>query len=142
MAAKAMRVALALLGNAATQHSKERGRKILQDMSKDILALVEEDDMFSVTAPLLHGDRFEKKMKDHMDTGRCLRNVSGTREKAHSPFEPRFCKSHPHGPRVLPLWGQQLYMYVPKERRPPLPPRKRELDKQVVQFQALFLETS
>ena len=69
VAAKAARVALALLGNAATQHLKERGRKILQDMSKDVLALAEEDDMFSVTAPLLHGDRFEKKMKDHVDAG-------------------------------------------------------------------------
>ena len=47
VAAKAAKVALGLIGNAASYHSRERRKKVLRDMNKDVLSLAEEDDMFT-----------------------------------------------------------------------------------------------
>ena len=83
VAVKATKVTLGLLGNASAHQSKERRKNVLKDMNRDVLPLVDEDEQFKGAAPLLFGEGFEKKMKEHMDAVRCLR-------KTGKPAEPHF----------------------------------------------------
>ena len=82
VATKATKVALGLLGNAAAHQAKERRKNVLKDMNKDVMPLAEEDDQFKDAAPLLFGEGFEKKMKDHVDAVRCIRK-SGRATESH-----------------------------------------------------------
>ena len=66
VATKATKVTLGLLGNAAAHQAKERRTNVLKDMNKDVMPLAEEDDQFKDAAPLLFGEGFKKKMKDHV----------------------------------------------------------------------------
>ena len=62
----------------------------LKDMNKDVMPLAEEDDQFQGAAPLLFGEGFEKKMKEHVNAVRCLR-------KLEKPTELHFRRGRPHG---------------------------------------------
>ena len=53
---------LGLLGKSSAHQSKERRKNVLKDMNRDVMSLTEEEDQFKDAAPLLFGDRFEKKM--------------------------------------------------------------------------------
>jgi hypothetical protein len=74
-AADAAKAALVLLGNASAAISKERRKKIAKELNKDILPLVESDNMFDEAAPMLFGDGFENKVKDHVESLKCLRRA-------------------------------------------------------------------
>ena len=67
------KAALMFLGNASTQTAKERRKKVTKDLNKDLMSLAEDPEMFEEAAPLLFGALFEKKMKDHLESLRCLR---------------------------------------------------------------------
>ena len=56
---KAAKVALGLIGNASAHHAKERRKKVLKDMNKDVMPLAEEDELFPEVAPLQFGEGFE-----------------------------------------------------------------------------------
>lgn len=90
VAVQAAKVALGLLGNAAAHQSKERRKNILKDMNRDVTSLAEEDEQFKEAAPLLFGEGFEKKMKEHVDAVRCLRKTGKVTES-------HFRRGRPHG---------------------------------------------
>ena len=54
---------ISLLGNAVTQTSKIRRKRILKACNQDIQDLADEDDIFKEAAPNLFGQDFEKKWK-------------------------------------------------------------------------------
>ena len=62
-----------LLGNASAQMAKERWKKITKNLNKDLVSLAEDPEMFEEAAPLLFGASFETKMKDHLESLKCLR---------------------------------------------------------------------
>ena len=79
-AAEADKAALLLIGNASAQTAKERRKKVTKDLNKDLVSLVEDPAMFeAAAAPLLFGASFEKKMKDHMESLKCLRQSMAPR---------------------------------------------------------------
>ncbi len=71
--ANAVKTALALLGNAL---SKERRKLVVKDLNKDASSLAEDDDLFKEAAPMLFGEGFEQKLKNHVEAVRCLRKSS------------------------------------------------------------------
>lgn len=62
-----------LLENASAQTAKERWKKFTKDLNKDLMSMAEESEMFKEAALLLFGTSFEKKMKDHLESLKCLR---------------------------------------------------------------------
>ena len=62
-----------LLGNASAQMVKERWKKITKNLNKDLVSLAEDPEMFEEAAPLLFGASFETKMKDYLESLKCLR---------------------------------------------------------------------
>ncbi len=58
--------ALALLGNASANLSKERRKLVVKDLNKDASSLAENDDLFKEAAPMLFGEGFEQKLKNHV----------------------------------------------------------------------------
>ena len=68
-AAEAAKAALLLLGNASAQTAKERRKKV----TKDLMSLAEDPEMFEDAAPLLFRASFERKMKEHLESLKCLR---------------------------------------------------------------------
>ena len=73
---KAAKLALRLLANASAHISKERRKTSLKDLNRDLLTLVEDDEMYADVAPMFFGDGFEKMMKDHVEAMRCIRKTS------------------------------------------------------------------
>ena len=64
----AAKTALIVLGNTLAQMTKERCKKIVKDLNKDLLPLAEEAEIFNGAVPLLFGPAFEKNMKDHLES--------------------------------------------------------------------------
>ena len=48
----------------------------VKDLNKDLLMLVEDDEIFADVAPMLFGDGFEKMMKEQVEAMRCIRKTS------------------------------------------------------------------
>ena len=49
-------------------------KRVLRDLNKDLLHLAEDKEAFKGAAPpLLFGDSFERKMKEHLESLKCLR---------------------------------------------------------------------
>ena len=97
---KAAKLALRLLANASVHISKERRKTSLKDLNRDLLTLVEDDEMFADVAPMLFGDGFEKTMKEHVEAMRCIRKTSSKTSN-----ESFFSEGPPPGP-ISPLpWG-------------------------------------
>ena len=65
-ATKAAKTALSLIGNASCQMAKDRRKKVLKELNKDLQPLAEVEGTFAEVAPLLFGNGFEKQMKDHV----------------------------------------------------------------------------
>ncbi len=86
--------ALTLLDNAANHICRDRSNKALKDLNKDLLPLAEDEEMFAEAAPLLFGESFEKKVKDHLESLKCLRKSMAPRTGADQFFR----KSRPHYP--------------------------------------------
>ena len=76
-AGEAASQALRFLGNASTNISAERRRKIANYLNKDLHPLIEDGD-FSNAAPQLFGKDFEKSAKEHIDSVKSLRKISQT----------------------------------------------------------------
>ena len=72
-AVDAASAALALLGNASAHMTCERRKRVLRDLNKDLLPLAEDEEAFKGAAPLFHGETFERRMKDHLESLKCLR---------------------------------------------------------------------
>ena len=51
----------------------ERRKRVLRDLNKDLLPLAEDQEAFKGAAPLLYGETFERRMKDHLESLKCLR---------------------------------------------------------------------
>ena len=51
----------------------ERRKRVLRDLNKDLLPLAEDEEAFKGAAPLFHGETFERRMKDHLESLKCLR---------------------------------------------------------------------
>ncbi len=47
-----------------------------KDLNKDASSLAEDDDLFKEAAPMLFGEGFEQKLKNHVEAVRCLRKSS------------------------------------------------------------------
>ena len=89
---KASKLALCLLANASAHIAKKRCKNALNDLNKDLLTLVEDEESI---APMLFGDGFEiKNMKEHVEAMRCIRKSLNSSSKSTEPF---FRKGHPPG---------------------------------------------
>ena len=77
------KAALMLLGNASTQMAKERRKKVTKDFNRDLMSLAEDLEMFEEAALLLFGASFEKKMKDHLESLKCLRQSMAPKSGYH-----------------------------------------------------------
>ena len=53
--------------------AKERWKKFTKDLNKDLMSMAEDPEMLKEAALLLFGTSFEKKMKDHLESLKCLR---------------------------------------------------------------------
>ena len=71
------------LGNASTQTAKERRKKVTKDLNRDFMSLAEDPEMFEEAAPLLFGPSFEKIMKDHLESLKCLRQSMAPKSGYH-----------------------------------------------------------
>jgi len=93
LAAEAAKAALMLLGNASAQMAKERRKKIIgKDLNKDLVSLAEDPEMFEEAAPLLFGASVETKMKDHLESLKCLRQSMAPRSGYRSDQFFRGCR--------------------------------------------------
>ena len=70
---ESVKLALHYLGNASANISKMRRKKVLKDLNPDLLSLAEQDETFSTAAPLLFGQGFSKKAKEHTEEVKSLR---------------------------------------------------------------------
>ena len=91
-ATKAAKTALSLIGNTSCQLAKERRKKVLKELNKDLQPLAEVEGTFAEAAPLLFGNGFEKQMKDHVEALKCLRKSTGRPQNS----EQFFRKGRPH----------------------------------------------
>lgn len=64
--------AVRLLGNAITQTSKIRRKRVLKVCNSDMQDLVEEEDLFAEALPNLFGSAFEAKMKERAESVKIL----------------------------------------------------------------------
>ena len=72
-ATKAAKTALSLIGNASCKMAKDRRKKVLKELNKDLQPLAQVEGTFAEAAPLLFSNGFEKQMKDHVEALKCLR---------------------------------------------------------------------
>jgi len=72
-----------LLGNASTQMAKEKRKKVTKDFNRGLMSLAEDPEMFEEAALLLFGASFEKKMKDHLESLKCLRQLMAKKSGYH-----------------------------------------------------------
>ncbi len=59
--------------------SRDRRKKALKDLNKHVSPLAEDEEMFTEAAPLLFGVSFEKNMKVHLESLKCLRKSMAPR---------------------------------------------------------------
>ena len=48
--------------------------RVLRDLNKDLVLLAEDEEAFKGAAPLLFGETFKRRMKDHLESLKCLRH--------------------------------------------------------------------
>ena len=77
-AAESARAAITLLGNASAHISRERQKKAVKCFSSKVHLLAEDEDIFVSAAPLLLGKLFETKMKEYLESLKCLSSQSKT----------------------------------------------------------------
>ncbi len=128
-AVEAATSALTLLDNAANHICRDRRNKALKDLNKDLLPLAEDEEMFAEAAPLLFGESFEKKMKDHLESLKCLRKSMAPSTGADQFFSKE--------PSPLPiLWGGNFRGRGGQRYNPYRNPKGREhFQRRVQQFQ-------
>ena len=72
-----------LLGNASTQMAKDKRKKVTKDFNRGLMSLAEDPEMFEEAPLLLFGASFEKKMKDHLESLKCLRQSMAPKSGYH-----------------------------------------------------------
>ena len=93
--------ALALLGNASAHMTCDRRKRVLRDLNKDLLPLAEDEEVFKGAAPLPFGDSFKRKMKEHLESLKCLRRSIAPKSGPEQFFSER--------PLPLPCtWGRHF----------------------------------
>ena len=85
-AKQAVSDALQLLGNANSQISRLRRKRILKSCNPDIANLADRADLFTQAAPHLFGDGFEAKMKERAEAVRVLQKSSKPYQQPQSRF--------------------------------------------------------
>ena len=75
-AVEAATQSLKFLGNAHSNISSERRKKVATNLNKDLRPLVEEPERFSKAAPYLFGRDFEKSAREHVESVRSLRKLN------------------------------------------------------------------
>lgn len=78
--------ALQLLGNANSQISRLRRKRILKSCNPDFANLADRADLFTQAAPHLFGDGFEAKMKERAEAVRVLQKSSKPYQQTQSRF--------------------------------------------------------
>ena len=63
--------------------AKERRKKVTKDFNRGLMSLAEDPEMFEEAALLLFGASFEKKMKDHLESLKCLRQSMAPKSGYH-----------------------------------------------------------
>ena len=106
---EATRTVLRLLGSAISHISTLR-RKILQDLNPDLQDLVEREDVFKSSAPLLFGEGFEVKAKAYTEGLRVLSTASSSKRKVdfreHRPSYGQRRGGGRRNDRYQPYWYQ------------------------------------
>ncbi|XP_064395485.1 uncharacterized protein LOC135342623 [Halichondria panicea] len=116
VSANAVKTALGLLGNALANLSKERRKLVVKDLNKDASSLAEDDEILTEAAPMLFGEGFEQKLKNHVEAVRCLRKSSTNSGGSSSQFF-----SREPSPRELPTWGRPEQKVSKLQRRQKIP---------------------
>ena len=80
--------AVKLLGNASARISHLRRTKVISQMNKALLPLVEEDSNFGEASPSLFGPEFAQKSKQHVDQVKAMRSTLGTSKPFFRPGPP------------------------------------------------------
>ena len=93
-AAEAAQQAMAFIGNALASISAERRRKAAQHINKDLTSLVDDPDNFTDAAPMLFGQTFHQKVKDHLESLRSLKKSAGYNS---GQFFRKSCPHQTHG---------------------------------------------
>ena len=75
-AAESAQLALKLLGNASANISMEQRRKATTHLNSELMTLVEYEDSYKDSAPLLFGKGFDQRAKDHMEAIKSLEKTS------------------------------------------------------------------
>uniref|UniRef100_A0A1X7TF24 Uncharacterized protein n=1 Tax=Amphimedon queenslandica TaxID=400682 RepID=A0A1X7TF24_AMPQE len=108
--------AIQLLGNASTNMSRLRRKKVLKSVNPDIADLADED-IFEAAPPNLFGSGFESKMKERVDSVKLLSASKSNHLPQNRKFFPR---SHSTGPQ---RGGGQSYRGRPtwpkRDQKPP-----------------------
>ena len=98
--------------------AKERRKKVTEDLKKDLMSLAEDPEMFEETAPLLFGaSLIEKKMKDHLESFKCLRQSMAPRSGCRS--DQFFSRGPP------PVFASERQQQLRWTEVPSLPPPKK-----------------
>ena len=93
---KTLRESITLLGNASSQISRTRRKRVLKTLNPKMQDMAEEQELFGDSAPNLFGNGFESKMKERSDSLRILEKSSGPPPAKKRQF---FRQSHPTGPQ-------------------------------------------
>ena len=78
---KAVKTAVQLIGNSNAHISHLRRLRVIGDMNKTLLPIVQEDSNFSTAPPQLFGPDFARKSKDLVDQMRAMRSTTTTTRK-------------------------------------------------------------
>lgn len=81
--------ALTLLGNANSQISRLRRKRILKTFNPDIANLADKSDLFKQAAPQLFGPGFEAKMKERAESVSLIQKSSKSYQQPRERFFPQ-----------------------------------------------------
>ena len=74
----ALEAALTFLGNASTQTSNLKRLKLMEDINKDLVPyIMDQEEHFIAQAPMLFGNHFIKNATEHWEQVRALRKMRG-----------------------------------------------------------------
>ena len=113
-ALSAARAAIELIGNANAKISHLRRTKVISQLNKSLLPLVEEDSYFEEVAPSLFGPEFAHRSKEHKEQVKAMRSA-GTTGNSKQQF---FRSGPPIAGGILPKARERRLPELP-ERNPP-----------------------
>ena len=75
-----IKAAIELIGNANAKINHLRRSKVISQLNKSLILLVEEDSNFEGVAPSLFGPEFTRRSKEHVEQVKALRSSAGAKE--------------------------------------------------------------